>query len=118
MRQVAGPGPFASPDPDSSRIFWREGGVPQNLTHGVHPDPISGMHCWHQRIRLNPAEADDRCGDVMVDTEKSMQIYRDWLEKTRFDAVEKTGLRRPLWMKRPLRPTDEAYSIQPTNPTP
>ena len=118
MRQIAGPGPFASPDPDSSRIFWREGGVPQNLTHGVHPDPISGMHCWHQRIRLNPAEADDRCGDVMVDTEKSMQIYKDWLKKTRFDAVEKTGLRRPLWMKRPLRPTDEAFSIQPASPRP
>src|SRR5271166_4771199 len=32
VRQLEGPGPFVSADPDSQRIWWREGGVPQNLT--------------------------------------------------------------------------------------
>ena len=43
-------GPFESADPDSSRIWWSDGGVHQNLTFPVHPDPVSGMHCWHQKV--------------------------------------------------------------------
>ena len=31
---------FDSSDPDSSRIFWTDGGVHQNITFPVHPDPI------------------------------------------------------------------------------
>ena len=42
--------PFASADPDSRRIWWSDGGVHQNLTFPVHPDPVSGMHCWHQKV--------------------------------------------------------------------
>ena len=45
LRQLKPVAPFPSPDPDSERIFWRQGGVQQNLTFPVHPDPISGMHC-------------------------------------------------------------------------
>ena len=30
-------------------------GVHQNLTFQVNPDPISGMHCWHQRVRVTRA---------------------------------------------------------------
>ncbi len=111
LQTEQGPGPFESSDPDSRRIWWREGGVPQNLTFPVHPDPISGMHCWHQRVTVTRAEAGDRSGDVVVDTDKSMQVYREWLTRTRSDAVEQFGLRRPLWLNRPLRPTDEAYRL-------
>ena len=39
-------------DPDTSRIFWTDGGVHQNITFPVHPDPISGMHCWHQKVTV------------------------------------------------------------------
>ena len=46
---AAGARPGASPDPDTSRIWWKDVGVHQNLTHAVHPDPISGAHCWHQK---------------------------------------------------------------------
>ena len=35
----------------------RDGGVHQNITHAVHPDPISGMHCWHQRVRIEKPQA-------------------------------------------------------------
>ncbi len=121
MRLVRGPEPFDSPDPDSRRIWWRDGGVPQNLTFPVHPDPISGMHCWHQRVRVERAHSGDAAGDVFVDTGKSMEVYREWLARTRWPvgpAPDATGrrLRRPLWLGRPLRPTDEAYYLKPSAP--
>ena len=38
-----GPGHWDSFDPDTSRVWWQDDvGVHQNLTHAVHPDPISG----------------------------------------------------------------------------
>jgi hypothetical protein len=67
MSRVSGPGPFESNDPDSGRIWWRDGGVPQNLTFPVHPDPVSGMHCWHQRVTVRQAARDDKPGDVFVE---------------------------------------------------
>jgi hypothetical protein len=60
MRQEHGARPFESNDPDSQRIWWNEIGVHQNLTFPVQPDPVSGMHCWHQRVALEPAGPDDR----------------------------------------------------------
>ena len=55
MRQVHGVQPFKSDDPDTERIWWREVGVNQNLTFPVNPDPVSGMHCWHQKVRVTKA---------------------------------------------------------------
>jgi anaerobic selenocysteine-containing dehydrogenase len=99
--------PFASDDPDSSRIWWSDAGVHQNLAFPVQPDPVSGMHCWHQKVRLEPAREGDRYGDVVVDTAKSHAIYREWLARTR--PAKPGGLRRPLWFSRPVRPADSAY---------
>ena len=48
----------------------------QNLTFPVHPDPISGMHCWHQAVRVRRAEPGDGYGDVSVDTAKSREVYQ------------------------------------------
>jgi anaerobic selenocysteine-containing dehydrogenase len=110
VRQVEGPGPFASADPDSQRIWWREGGVPQNLTFPVQPDPISGMHCWHQKVTVQKALSGDRYGDVLVDTRRAHEVYKRWLAKTR-GGPGPGGLRRPLWMNRPLRPALEAFYI-------
>jgi len=103
MRQLEGPGPYESDDPDTSRIFWSDGGVPQNLTFPVHPDPISGMHCWHNAVYLEKARPDDRYGDVYVDTEKNKEVYRKWLEMTR-PGPQEDGLRRPEVFDRPYRP--------------
>jgi anaerobic selenocysteine-containing dehydrogenase len=111
VRQLDGPRPFASADPDSARIWWREGGVPQNLTFPVQPDPVSGMHCWHQRVTVEQAGLQDRYGDVFVDTNLAHQVYQRWLAKAR-SGPGPGGLRRPLWMNRPLRPALEAFSIQ------
>ena len=97
-------------DPDTERIFWSDGGVHQNITFPVHPDPISGMHCWHQRVRVEKAHEDDKYGDVYVDTDKSMEVYREWLEMTR-PAPGPGGLRRPLWLARPLRPIEEMFYV-------
>ncbi|MDH3493778.1 MAG: molybdopterin-dependent oxidoreductase [Acidobacteriota bacterium] len=111
MRVVEGIRRSKTEDPDTERIFWSDGGVHQNITFPVHPDPISGMHCWHQRVRVEKAHADDKYGDVFVDTEKSMEVYREWLEMTR-PAPGPNGLRRPLWLARPLRPVEEMFYIK------
>jgi anaerobic selenocysteine-containing dehydrogenase len=111
MRQVHGVKPFPSDDPDSGRVWWSEIGVHQNLTFPVQPDPVSGMHCWHQRVTVEKAGADDRYGDIVVDTNESFRIYQEWMAKTR-PAPGPDGTRRPMWFDRPLRPTPEAYKIK------
>ena len=111
MRKMEGIRPFKSSDKDSARIFWSDGGVHQNITHAVHPDPISGMHCWHQKVKLERAHPNDKYGDISVDTNKSFQVFKDWLAKTR-PAPGPDGLRRPLWFPRALRPVDETYYIE------
>jgi anaerobic selenocysteine-containing dehydrogenase len=110
MTVVEGIGAYKSDDPDTSRIFWTDGGVHQNITFPVHPDPVSGMHCWHQRVRVERAHEEDKYGDVFVDTEKSFQIYKEWLAMTR-PAPGPDNLRRPLWLARPLRPGDEMFYV-------
>jgi anaerobic selenocysteine-containing dehydrogenase len=108
LRQVERLGPFASADPDSKRIWWSDGGVHQNLAFPVQPDPASGMHCWHQRVVVETARAEDRYGDVFVDPTRSMEVYREWLRKCR-PGPGPGGLRRPLWLDRPLRPAEEMF---------
>jgi len=110
VAQVHGARPFASNDPDSSRVWWTDVGVHQNLTFPVQPDPVSGMHCWHQRVTLERAAPDDRYGDIFVDTAKAHEIYKEWLALTR-PAPGPGGLRRPLWFDRPLRPVRAAYQL-------
>lgn len=110
MNTKSGVKPFVSQDKDSKRIFWMDGGVHQNITHAVHPDPISGMHCWHQRVRIEKPGPEENYGDIVVDTKKSMSIYREWLAMTR-PAPGPDGLRRPLWFKRPLKPDKSTYFI-------
>ena len=110
MNTKSGIKPFKSADKDSKRIFWIDGGVHQNITHAVHPDPISGMHCWHQRVKIEKPGPSDNYGDISVDTKKSMAIYREWLEMTR-PAPGPDGLRRPLWFKRPLKPDKSTYYL-------
>ena len=110
FRRLDGIRPFDSADPDSRRIWWTDGGVHQNMTFPVQPDPVSGMHCWHQVVRLERARSDDRYADVYVDTSASMDIYREWLARTR-PAPGPGGLRRPTWFARAVRPADEAYRI-------
>jgi anaerobic selenocysteine-containing dehydrogenase len=99
---------FESADPDSSRVWWSDAGVHQNLTFPVQPDPVSGMHCWLQRVTVAAAEPGDAYGDVAVDTGRSMEVFREWLAKTR-PGPGPGGLRRPLHLARPVKPRATAY---------
>jgi anaerobic selenocysteine-containing dehydrogenase len=104
---------WESSDPDTNRIWWNEVGVHQNLTHAVHPDPVSGAHCWLQKAtNVKKAKPGDQYGEVWVDTNRSMQVYQDWKALTR-SAVDYSpdGTRRPYWLKRPLKPVKEAYKL-------
>jgi len=110
MRQRHGVQPFASDDPDSARVWWDDAGVHQNLTFPPHPDPVSGAHAWHQKVRVEKAQPDDRYGDIVVDTNRSFEIYREWLQLTR-PAPGPDNQRRPQWLLRPCRPAPSAYEF-------
>ena len=101
-------------DPDTSRVWWKDVGVHQNLTHAVHPDPISGAHCWLQKaVNVRKAAPNEKHGDVWVDTERSMAVYEEWKALTRpASEISPDGDRRPYWIKRPLKPVKEAYKLQ------
>ncbi|MDQ2760683.1 MAG: molybdopterin-dependent oxidoreductase [Actinomycetota bacterium] len=112
MHRRASVGPYESADPDTARIWWGETGVHQNLTFAVQPDPISGMHCWHQAVRVTRAGAEDEHGDIAVDTARAREVYHQWMAQTRpAGTVSPDGTRRPAWLMRPLKPAEEAFAI-------
>jgi len=113
LRVMHGAEAWESSDPDTKRIWWSEVGVSQNLAHAVHPDPISGVHCWLQKaLSVTKANAGEKAGDVFVDTNKSMEKYREWLAMTRpANRFSPDGNRRPYWLARPLKPTKAAYKL-------
>jgi anaerobic selenocysteine-containing dehydrogenase len=103
---------YSSSDPDTQRIWWTDVGVHQNLTFGVHPDPVSGMHCWHQAVTVERAKPGDEYGTVFVDTRKSRDVYEKWLSETRCARRHSpNATRRPWWLLRPLRPRWESYRL-------
>jgi anaerobic selenocysteine-containing dehydrogenase len=112
LKRETGAGPYESSDKDTLRIWWNDVGVHQNLTFPVHPDPISGMHCWHQAVRVRKADSSDNYGDIHVDTAKSHEVYKKWLDQTRpAEKYSPNGERRPYWMLRPLKPAREFYEL-------
>jgi len=108
FRQIHGVRPWESEDRSSARVWWNDAGVHQNITFPVHPDPVSGMHCWHQKVRLRPAEPGDRYADILVDFSRARAVYEKWLSVARPASDE---LRRPIWMFRPVKPLLEAYRL-------
>ncbi|HEV7860935.1 MAG TPA: molybdopterin-dependent oxidoreductase [Pyrinomonadaceae bacterium] len=112
LRRERGVAPYASSDADTLRIWWTDVGVHQNLTFPVHPDPISGMHCWHQAVRVMKAGPEDKYGDISVDVHKSQEVYEKWLKMTRpAGRSSPEGERRPYWLLRPLKPAREFYRL-------
>ncbi len=104
---------WSGPDPDTERIWWENVGVHQNLTHAVHPDPVSGAHCWLQKaVNVRKAKEGERYGEVHVDTNASMELYRRWTSWTKpADLHSPDRTRRPYWLKRPLKPKRSAYKL-------
>jgi anaerobic selenocysteine-containing dehydrogenase len=111
FRQKQGVQAFDSPDEDTRRVWWNETGVNQNLTFPVQPDPVSGMHCWHQKVVVEAGHDEDRYADVFVDTAAAQTVYEDWLARV-VPAPGPGGLRRPLWLNRPLHPTKDSYRLK------
>lgn len=112
LKRERGAEAYESTDKDTLRIWWNDVGVHQNLTFPVHPDPISGMHCWHQAVRVRKADLTDTYGDIHVDTAKSHEVFKKWLAGTRpADKYSPNGERRPYWMLRPLKPAREFYKL-------
>lgn len=99
--------------PVATAGWWRESGVHQNITFPVQPDPVSGMHCWHQKVRVRRAEPGERMGDIVVDRAKARAVQHEWRQLTR---PPRGSLRRPLWLPRAVRPTDEAYRLPDSPP--
>ncbi len=112
LKRERGVGPYQSSDPDTLKIWWTDVGVHQNLTFPVHPDPVSGMHCWHQAVRVLRAAPTDAAGDINVDTHKAHEVYQKWLRQTRpADKHSPDGTRRPYWLMRPLKPAREVFRL-------
>ncbi len=61
---------------------------------------------------MRKAKDGEQHGDVWVDTEKSMAVYREWLALAR-SALDHSpdATRRPYWLKRPLKPVKNAYRL-------
>jgi hypothetical protein len=108
FRREHGVEPWTSSDPSSRHVWWSDAGVHQNITFPVHPDPVSGMHCWHQKVRVRPALSGDQYADIHVDFSRSRDVYRKWIALTRPASGD---LRRPIWLFRPVKPQLSAYAL-------
>ncbi|HET9721332.1 MAG TPA: molybdopterin dinucleotide binding domain-containing protein, partial [Solirubrobacteraceae bacterium] len=113
FRQLHGVRPWESDDPSSRRVWWNDAGVHQNITFPVHPDPVSGMHCWHQKVRVRPALPGDRYADIHVDFARARRVYLKWLALTR---PASGTLRRPIWLFRAVKPQFDAYMLPDDEP--
>lgn len=107
--------PFAEFNRDLDNISWDGlSGVWQNAVHHPHPDPISGMHCWHQKVLLEKAQPGDKVGDLKVDIDATFKTYQAWRDELTRPAPGPGGLRRPKHLKRPWVPLSEsAYRMVP-----
>jgi anaerobic selenocysteine-containing dehydrogenase len=104
---------FAAYNRDSDNIWWDGlSGSWQNAVAAAHPDPISGMHCWHQKVVLEPAQPGDEIGDIHVNYENNLNVYRAWRDELTRPLDANDTLRRPQHIKRPWVPlSDKAYAV-------
>ncbi len=105
---------FADYNKDSDNIWWDGlSGSWQNAVAAPHPDPISGMHCWHQKVILSKAQPGDKIGDISVNYENNLNVYRAWRDELTRPLNATNKWRRPQWIKRPWVPLSEtAYSVK------
>jgi hypothetical protein len=105
---------FAEYNKDSGNIWWDGlSGSWQNAVAAPHPDPISGMHCWHQKVILEPSQAGDKIGDIYVNYDNNFKIYEGWRDQLTRGLDENSTLRRPEHIKRPWVPlSHKAYVVK------
>lgn len=105
--------PFAEFNKDMKLTHWDGlSGSFQNAVFSANPDPIGGMQCWHKKVLVEKAGPNDKIGDVSVNIENNMKIFRAWRDQLTRPAPGPNGLRRPEHLKRPWVPlTREAYKM-------
>ena len=105
---------FADYNRDSGNIWWDGlSGSWQNAVAAPHPDPISGMHCWHQKVILEKAQAGDKIGDIHVNYDNNFKVYEGWRDQLTRGLDENSTLRRPKHIKRPWVPlSGKAYEVK------
>jgi anaerobic selenocysteine-containing dehydrogenase len=108
------PWQFPEYNKDLDNIWWDGlSGSWQNAVAPAHPDPISGMHCWHQKVLLEKPQAGDKIGDVYVNYENNFKTYQAWRDQLTRPLNENDTQRRPRWIKRPWVPlSDKAYEVK------
>jgi len=104
---------FAEYNRDSGNIWWDGlSGSWQNAVAAAHPDPVSGMHCWHQKVILEPAQAGDKIGDIYVNYDNNLKIYQAWRDELTRGLDANSTIRRPRHIKRPWVSLDpSAYDV-------
>lgn len=104
---------FSDYNKDSDNIWWDGlSGSWQNAVAPTHPDPISGMHCWHQKVILEPAQKGDRIGDIHVNYGNNFKTYQAWRDELTRGLDSNSEFRRPPHIKRPWVPLNEkAYRV-------
>jgi len=105
---------FKEYNKDLDNIWWDGlSGSWQNAVAPSHPDPIAGNHAWHQKVRIEPAGKDDQIGDIYVNYEANMKVYKAWRDKLTRPLDSSDTLRRPKHIKRPAVPlSGKAYSVK------
>jgi anaerobic selenocysteine-containing dehydrogenase len=98
---------------DLDNIWWDGlSGSWQNAVAAPHPDPIAGNHAWHQKVTIELAGRDDVIGDIYVNYENNMKVYKEWRDKLTRPLQAGDTLRRPQHMKRTGPAiSDKGYSV-------
>ena len=104
---------FKEYNKDLDNIWW-DGltGSWQNAVAPSHPDPIAGNHAWHQKVSIELAGKEDTIGDIYVNYENNMKVYKAWRDDLTRPLNSDDKLRRPQHIKRPAVPlSDKAYAV-------
>lgn len=104
---------FGDYNRDSGNVWWDGlSGSWQNAVAAAHPDPVSGMHCWHHKVLLEPAQAGDKIGDIHVNYENNLKVYQAWRDQLSRGLDANSTIRRPRHIKRPWVNLDpSAYDV-------
>jgi anaerobic selenocysteine-containing dehydrogenase len=107
------PWQFAEYNKDIDNIWWDGlSGAWQNAVAAPHPDPISGMHCWHQKVLLEQPNKGEKIGDVYVNYDNNLNVYRAWRDDLTRPLNSSDKLRRPMHIKRPWVPiSKKGYTV-------
>ena len=105
---------FKEYNKDLDNIWWDGlSGSWQNAVAASHPDPIAGHHAWHQKVAIELASKDDQIGDIYVNYENNMNVYKAWRDELTRPLQTGDKLRRPKHIKRPAVPlSHKAYSVE------